>query len=40
MMRKVREYFDSGAQFVWRVFPEAQKVVVHTSPADTKEYAA
>ena len=40
MMQKVYEYFDSGAEFVWHVFPELQKVVVYTSPLDAKEYDA
>lgn len=39
-MQKVLEYFDSGAQLVWHVFPEARKVVVFTSPTKSQEYAA
>ena len=40
MARKIEEYFDGGAQLVWHVFPEVQKVVVYTSPSVAKEYAA
>ena len=40
MMKQVYEYFESGAQLVWHVFPEAQTVVVYTSPQDAKEYTA
>jgi len=34
MARKVREYFDGGAEQVWHVFPEAQEVTVFTSPTE------
>ena len=34
--RKVRDYFDNGAQLVWHVFPERQQVIVFTSPAETR----
>ena len=40
MARKIAECFDGGAQLVWHVFPEAQNVIVYTSPLDAKEYAA
>ena len=33
-LAKVGEYFESGAQLVWHVFPEARRVVVYTSPID------
>jgi Uma2 family endonuclease len=36
MARKVREYFDGGAQQVWHVLPETQRVVVFTSPTETR----
>jgi len=36
MARKVREYFDAGAEQVWHVFPDQQRVVVFTSPAETR----
>jgi Uma2 family endonuclease len=32
--RKLFEYFESGAQEVWHVFPEARRVVVHRSLDD------
>ena len=36
IMRKVREYFSTGAVQVWHVFPERQEVIVFTSPTDTQ----
>lgn len=36
MQRKVGEYFASGAQFVWHMFPETQTIRVFTSPIDSK----
>lgn len=36
MARKVREYFDAGAEQVWHVFPEEQQVTVFTSLAETR----
>ena len=38
MARKVREYFEGGAQVVWHVFPKRQQVTVFTSPTETKTY--
>ena len=38
--RKVGEYFDAGASFVWHVFPEAQQVIVFTSPTETQTFEA
>lgn len=32
MARKVEEYFASGAEQVWHLFPETQTLVVYTSP--------
>ena len=32
MARKVREYFASGAQIVWQMFPETETIKVYTSP--------
>ena len=32
--RKIHDYFDSGASLVWHIFPEAQQVVVFTSPTE------
>jgi Uma2 family endonuclease len=37
MERKVREYFASGARFVWHVFPETQTIRVFTSPEDSTD---
>jgi len=36
MTRKVREYFDAGAEQVWHLFPEEQQVIVFTSPTETR----
>lgn len=36
MARKVREYFDGGAEQVWHVFPEARRVIVFTAPTETR----
>lgn len=35
LMRKIGEYFESGAQQVWLVFPEDRRVIVYNSPFDT-----
>jgi len=32
LLRKVSEYFESGAQEVWLLFPETQRVVRYTAP--------
>ena len=32
LLRKVGEYFESGAQEVWLLFPETQRVVRYTAP--------
>lgn len=40
MARKVTEYLNAGAQQVWRLFPEAQRLTVHTSPTETRTYEA
>ncbi len=34
--RKVREYFDGGAEQVWHLFPDQQRVVVFMSPTETR----
>jgi hypothetical protein len=34
-MRKIGEYFESGAQQVWLLFPEQKRVVVYNSPFDS-----
>ena len=37
-LRKVEEYLDSGAQEVWRVFMESQRVVVYRSFDDVHTF--
>ena len=32
MLRKIGEYFDSGARLVWLVIPETERIAVYTSP--------
>ena len=36
MRRKIDDYFDSGAQRVWHIFPEAQQVTIFTSPTESQ----
>ena len=38
MARKVAEYFASGAQQVWHMFPETQTIRVFRSPSDATTY--
>lgn len=38
MARKVKEYFASGAQQVWHMFPETQTIRVFRSPSDARLY--
>ncbi len=35
MARKVREYFDAGAQQVWHLFPDSQSANVFASPEES-----
>lgn len=35
MQRKVREYFASGAEQVWHLFPDARQVIVYRAPDDS-----
>jgi len=35
---KMREYFTSGAEQVWHVFPETQQVIVFTSPTEAQTF--
>jgi Uma2 family endonuclease len=35
MMRKVQEYFASGAQQVWHLFPETQQATLFQSPTES-----
>lgn len=34
VLRKLDEYFQAGAQVIWLVFPELERVYVYTSPVD------
>ena len=36
--RKMREYFSNGAQFLWHVSPEAERVIVFTSPTGAQTF--
>ena len=38
MERKLREYFASGAQIVWHMFPETQTIRAYTSPTQFETY--
>lgn len=38
--RKMRDYFDSGAVYVWHVFPETQTVTAFTSPTEARTLGA
>ncbi len=40
LLRKVAEYFASGAQQVWLLFPEKQEVVVYQSPFEMQVFHA
>jgi len=40
MARKVGEYFVSGAQQVWHMFPEARTLIIFHSPSDATVYQA
>lgn len=40
MRQKLEEYFASGAQIVWHVFPETKQVTVYTPPAESKTLEA
>ena len=39
MRRKLREYFDSGAQRVWYVYPDSRSVAVHFPDGSVRHYA-
>lgn len=39
-LRKVREYFASGARQVWHMFPEEETVTVFNSPAEQRAYGS
>ena len=34
MRQKVAEYFEAGAQQVWHLFPETQRLLLYTSPKE------
>lgn len=38
--RKVREYFEAGAEQVWHLFPETSRVTVFTSHTDFQTFEA
>jgi Uma2 family endonuclease len=40
MARKVEEYFASGAEQVWHLFPETQTLVAYTSPTVFRLYTS
>jgi len=40
MRRKVREYFGSGAQQVWHLFPQAHQLLIYHSPTQSALYEA
>ena len=40
MRRKIDDYFDSGAQQVWHIFPEAQQVTIFTAPTESQTFNA
>lgn len=40
MQRKVEEYFASGTEQVWHMFPETQTLTVYTSPATVAKYTS
>ena len=40
MRQKIADYFASGAEQVWHLFPEMQRVIVYTSPLETQTYEA
>lgn len=40
LLRKVAEYFASGARQVWLLFPEKQEVMVYRSPFDMQVFHA
>ena len=39
MRRKLREYFDSGAQRVWYVYPDTRSVAAHFPDGSVRHYA-
>ena len=40
MRQKIAEYFASGAEQVWHLFPETLRVIVYTSPLEAQTYEA
>lgn len=38
VLEKIQDYFDAGAQLVWYVVPNRQKIYVHTSPDTSQAY--
>ncbi len=39
LLRKIAEYFESGAQQVWVVDPEARRVTIYRSPVDVQTFS-
>jgi Uma2 family endonuclease len=35
---KIQDYFDAGAELVWYILPENQKIYVYTSPDESRAY--
>ncbi|BCW95324.1 MAG: Uma2 family endonuclease [Fimbriimonadales bacterium] len=40
LLRKIGEYFESGAQQVWLLFPETRTVKVYTAPFESRTLTA
>jgi Uma2 family endonuclease len=38
--RRLDEYFESGAQLVWHIYPESQQISVFSSPDECVVYDA
>ena len=38
VLAKIQDYFDAGAELVWYIIPERQKIYVYTSPDESKAY--
>ncbi len=39
LLRKIAEYFESGAQQVWVVDPDARRVTIYRSPVDVQTFS-
>ena len=38
VLEKIQDYFDAGAQLVWYIVPNRQKIYVYTSPDTSQAY--